>query len=277
MTDANEKNGSGLTEGRPARSELYPWYDSVWLTKYARAKAIIRALRPAALAVFIDAFRILRTRTDFELRLLEKPFDDDTMGEIRRVVASLRPTDLELHEARGFGRFVVHDHAFFTELHQRTLSLVSEAIGEPVEPTYNFPSPYTGMGVCPVHLDASEAKWTLDLCVAQSAPWPIYFSQVPWPDSEAEDWQDENWPEKVKQSASLDFTLCALEPGQAVVFSGSSQWHHRDLIPEANPRQSSTLRFLHFIPSGTAELIGPNNWARLFCIPELSQLCEGIV
>ena len=31
---------------RPTESALYPWYDSVWLTKYARARVIIRAVRP---------------------------------------------------------------------------------------------------------------------------------------------------------------------------------------------------------------------------------------
>jgi hypothetical protein len=87
-------------------------------------------------------------------------------------VASLRPTDLELHEARTFGRFVVHDHPYFTELQQHIVPLVSAAVGEPVEAAYNFLSLYGGLGVCPPHMDSPEAKWTLDLCLNQSAPWP---------------------------------------------------------------------------------------------------------
>ena len=99
-----------------------------------------------------------RTRPDFQVRLFERPFDDHTLHEIRRVVLSLRPTDLELHEARAFGRFVVHDHPFFTELQQRTVPLVSEAVGEPVETSYNFLSLYGSQGVCPPHMDSPEGK-----------------------------------------------------------------------------------------------------------------------
>jgi len=273
MKDSAEKRQIGLTEPRPARGAVYPWYDSVWLGKYDRAKAIIQKVRPEALAAFVDAFRILRTRPDFQVRLFERPFDDNTLHEIRRVVQSLRPTDLELHEVRAFGRFVVHGHPFFTELQQRTVPLVSEAVGEAVEGSYNFLSLYASQGVCPPHMDSPKAKWTLDLCVNQSVPWPIYFSQVcPWPDEEAEAWPDEGWENSIKHSPSLRFVPYTLHPGQAVVFSGSSQWHYREAIPASGVRQFCDLLFLHFIPSGTAELVLPKTWARLFDIAELSEL-----
>ena len=38
---------------------------------------------------------------------------------LRRAVKSLRPTDLELHEGRAFGRFVVHDHPLFAALKEQ--------------------------------------------------------------------------------------------------------------------------------------------------------------
>ncbi len=82
MTDRMQEASIGLTESRPARSLLYPWYDSVWLTKYARAKAIVRKMRPEALSAFEDAFQILHTRPDFQVRLLERIFDDDALEEI---------------------------------------------------------------------------------------------------------------------------------------------------------------------------------------------------
>jgi hypothetical protein len=271
MADRTQEAGIGLTENRPTRSQRFPWYDSVWLSRYDRAKAIIRVVKPEALVAFVDAFRIFHTRPDFQVRLIERPFDADTLGEVRRVAASLRPTDLELHEARTFGRFVVHDYPFFTELQQRTVPLVSEMVGESVELSYNFLSLYTARGVCPPHLDAPQAKWTLDLCVNQSAPWPIHFSQVqPWPD--AETWPEEGWEDKIKQSPSLVFTPYALQPGQAVIFSGSSQWHYREAMPAASGRQFCDLLFFHFIPRGGSELVRPENWARVFGIPELSQV-----
>jgi hypothetical protein len=275
MTGYVEKDGVGLAEARPSNSQLYPWYDSVWLSKYEEAKAIIRTVRPEALAAFVDAFRIFHTRPDFKVKFLERPFDEATLDEIKRVTASLQPSDLELHEARRFGRFVVHDHPFFTELQQRTVPLVSEIVGEPVEARYNFLSLYTSKGVCEVHMDAPEAKWTLDLCIDQGAPWPIFFSDVqPWPDSVAEAWKNEGWENHIKQSRSLEFTPYTLQPGQAVIFSGSSQWHYRDPMPAAGGKQFCTLLFFHFIPKGTAELVRPKNWARLFGIPELSKVME---
>jgi hypothetical protein len=277
MTDYAEKDGAGPAEARPSNSRLYPWYDSVWLSKYEEAKTIIRRVRPDALPAFVHAFHISHTRPDFKVKFLEQPFDEATLGEIRRVTASLRPTDLELHEARRFGRFVVHDHPFFTELQQRTVPWVSEVVGEPVEARYNFLSLYTSKGVCAVHMDAPEAKWTLDLCIDQAAPWPIHFSEVqPWPDSEAEAWSNEGWENDIKKSRSLEFTSYTLEPGQAVIFSGSSQWHYRDPMPEASGRQFCTLLFFHFIPKGAAKLVRPKNWARLFGIPELSGLSDAV-
>jgi hypothetical protein len=275
MTDGAENKGLGLEQARPSNSRLYPWYDSVWLCKYEEAKSIIRAVRPDALARFVDAFRILHTRPDFKVEFLEQPFDDATFAEIKRTMASLRPTDLELHEAHSFGRFVVQDQPFFSELQQRSVPWISELVGEPVEAKYNFLSLYTSKGVCAVHMDAPEAKWTLDLCIDQAAPWPIHFSEVQtWPDSVADAWKNEGWENSIKRSRSLKFTPYTLQPGQALLFSGSSQWHYRDPLPEANGRQFCTLLFFHFIPKGASEIVKPKNWARLFGIPELGGLSE---
>ncbi|MCA1560218.1 MAG: hypothetical protein LC804_08110 [Acidobacteria bacterium] len=82
MTDSTQNKGAGLTDSRPARSQLYPWYDSVWLTQYAQAKAIIRLVRPDALTMFVDVFRTFHTRPDFHPQLLDRPFDDNTLVEV---------------------------------------------------------------------------------------------------------------------------------------------------------------------------------------------------
>ena len=168
---------------RPARSSLYPWYDSIWLAKYTAAKAIIKRVKPDALSAFEEAFSVFHTRPDFKEKLLEQVLDDEMLGKLRRVVKSLKPAEFELHEVRSFKRFVVHDHPLVTELQATLVLLVSELVGEAVEPNYNFLSLYSGMGVCPLHMDTPEAKWTLDLCLNQSEAWPIYFSQVQrWPE-----------------------------------------------------------------------------------------------
>lgn len=253
---------------RPLNSQHYPWYDSVWLSAYQRAKAIIRRFAPARLAPFEQAFAVFQTRPDFKVQVLERTFSAETLDEIRRTAAALAPAQLEMHEARVFRRFVVHDHPFFNQLQQQAVELVSQLAGEPLEASYNFLSLYGPMGVCPLHLDAPMAKWTLDLCLAQSAPWPIHFGPVaPWP--EPGDY-GENWEQQVKATLAGLSTSHSLLPGQALLFSGSSQWHYRDLMPGHGPKRFCDLLFFHFIPRGTSELVDPANWARLFDLAELA-------
>lgn len=262
--------GTGMSPARPEGSGAFPWYDSGWLSRYLGAEATLKRFRPDVLPSFVEAFRVLHTRPDFAVRRL-RPFDEATLADIRSTVASLRPPDLELHEARRFGRFVVHDHPWFTALQERTVPLMSELVGEPVEPSYNFLSLYTERGVCAVHMDAPEAKWTLDLCVDQSAPWPIHFSQVlPWPNLAGEGWGDD-WEESIKRSPAHRFESHALEPGEAVAFSGSSQWHYREPMPAAAGRSFCTLLFFHYVPAGTRRLIQPEEWARIFGVAELDR------
>ena len=250
-------------------SKKFPWYDSVWLRRYVAAKEIIGCVRPELLPRFVQAFEPFRTRPDFTLRRVDRVFDDATMAKIKAVVHTLNIQRLEAHEARAMGRFIVHDDPYFTELQRTTTSLVSELVGESVEPSYNFLSLYTKLGVCPVHMDAPEAKWTLDFCIEQSEPWPIHFSAIqPWPEDfhyEGDDWQE--W---IKRSPELRFESHALEPGRAVVFSGSSQWHYRDPLPQTGQKHFCNLLFFHYVPAGLRELSQPKNWPRLFDLPELA-------
>jgi hypothetical protein len=166
---------------------------------------------------------------------------------------------------------VVHNHPYFTELQRSTTALVSELAGEPVEPIYNFLSLYSKFGVCPVHLDAPEAKWTLDICIEQTEPWPIHFSQiVPWP--EELPYQGDDWQEQIKRAPELKFQSYTLHPGQALLFSGSSQWHYRDRLSTNGAQHSCKLLFFHFVPQGTLELSQPKNWPKLFALPELAEV-----
>lgn len=251
-------------------SKKFPWYDAVWLNRYVAAKKVIERVRPELLESFMQAFEPFRTRPDFAIRQLDRVFDDATMEKIKELVRTLNIQRLEAHEARAMGRFVVHDDPYFTELQASLTDRVSELVEEKVEPSYNFLSLYTKMGVCPVHMDAPEAKWTLDFCIEQSEPWPIHFSEIqPWPEDfpyEGEDWQD--W---IKKDAGLRFESYSLEPGKAVVFSGSSQWHYRDQLAQTGPKPFCNLLFFHYVPAGLRELSRPKNWPRLFDLPELAE------
>jgi hypothetical protein len=254
----------------PQRAESsYPWYDSNWLAKYRRAKEWIERARPDKLTEFVIAFERLRTRPDFETRKLPRVFDDGVLEKIKRTLATFQLGQLEMHEVNRFGRFVVHDHAFITELQRSVVDLVSDVAQEPVEASYNFVSLYKKLGVCPVHMDAPSAKWTLDLCIEQSEPWPIHLSPVvPWPEefaSPADDWQ-----QSIRNSHR--FVSHTLEPGQALVFAGGSQWHYRDALPRDGKEHFCHLVFFHFSPKGMGEIIRSKNWPDVFGLPELAGL-----
>jgi hypothetical protein len=250
---------------RPAAGGDFPWYDSLWLAKYERARQWLLAHRPQGVSEFERAFDVLRTSPDFQTRHFPSVFEHETMATIRATVASLGPKDLELHEAATFRRFIVHNHPFFTDLQRTLIPLVSEAAGETVEIGYNFLSLYSAQGVCPIHMDSPESKWTLDLCIDQSEPWPIQFSRIqPWPVWRDDEMAGESVPASEMARTMLPFDSFTLEPGEAILFSGSSQWHYRDRMPSGSSASYCQLIFFHFIPAGSADLLKPGNWRGMF-------------
>ncbi len=257
---------------RPSRSSRFPWYDSLWLQDYESALDLIGRHAPERLDEFVAACSVFVTDPSFETTVIEHLVDDDTLSEIRKVIVGLDPAALELHEARTFRRFVVHDHPYFTALGARYAGLVSAAVGEAVEPAYNFLSLYSSSGLCPVHLDTPQAKWTLDLCVNQPRPWPIQIGRVrPWSVAIGREWGDD-WDAAIKADPANEFRGYTVEEGDAIVFAGSSQWHFREPLPSALPGASTDLLFFHYVPAGTRELVEPSTWGERFGVPELDGL-----
>lgn len=247
------------------------WYDSVWLKAYLAAKDVIARVAPQRTDEFVQAFQILRTRPDFVARHLPGTIEPALLDELRAVLRNIPQDKYEFEEMKLFGRFMIHNLPEFTALQHKFVDRVSEWAGEEVEPCYNFLSLYTRMGVCRPHLDSPEAKWTLDLCLNQSEPWPIHFSQiVPWPEQRADVAAFAN--SAIPEREDLQFRSVAMEPGDAILFSGSSQWHYRDPLPQDGRKHFCDLLFLHYIPRGSGELIKPENWAGMFGIPELAEI-----
>ena len=163
------------------------------------------------------------------------------------------------------------DLPYVTELQHKITDLVGEQVGEAVEPCYNFLSLYKEMGVCHVHMDAPFAKWTVDYCIEQSAMWPIHFSKiVAWP----EDWENpgDDWQDVIKNNPDNQFKPQEMDEGEALIFSGSSQWHYRNAIERQLDTNFCHLLFFHFIPAGTKEMKVPSNWKDIFDIPEIGEL-----
>ena len=247
----------------------YPWYDSAWLSCFLQAKDFIRQHSPEKLQEFVSGLDPLRTRPNFEVLHLKEVLSEDVLPRARAALSSLKPSQLEFHEIKTFGRWVVHDNPILTELQEDMTSLVESLVEEPIETSYNFLSLYTKMGRCPVHMDAPGAKWTLDICVDQSEPWPIYFSPVTeWP--EDANYTSQDWEAEIIKHEG-PFTPYVLSPGEAILFSGSSQWHYREPLSSKNKKAFCHLLFFHFVPKGFAAMYKPSKWESHFGIPGLTE------
>ena len=229
-----------------------PWYDAHFLRFFETAKVFLRQVRPDALARFEAGFAPLRTPPDFRVREIEGLFGEDELAHLRQEVAALMTTGLRQDELPTFGRHVVQDHASFLAMQRDFTARVSEWAGQEVEPGYNFLSLYGNAGRCEKHMDQPISMFTLDICVDQSVEWPIWFSEVvDWPDAEVLGAFD---PEEVK--ARLRFTGHTLKPGNAVLFSGSAQWHYRNAMPAPG---YCHLLFFHYFPKGCVDLVEASN------------------
>lgn len=271
--EKNHENSSSALDFKQKNEKnlLFPWYDSYWLYSYVLVKNYLKQFYPERLQEFVSAFEVLRTRKDFKTLQLSEVFTKTQHEQIRTRMEEIKQEENEKHEFFEFGRIIKHDDAFFTTLQMELEQKVSEWAGEELECSYNFLSLYTNLGVLNPHIDAPAAKWTLDYCIEQSAPWPIHLSKVlPWP----ENWENnsENWVKDVKNDSENEFESFQLQEGNAIFFSGSSQWHYRERIQQQTNHNFCHLIFFHFIPKGTQALVHPRKWAAYFGIPELDKL-----
>lgn len=245
------------------------WYDAHFLMIFEAAKRFIDLVRPDRLDAFLEGFDVLLTPKDFGVREVSNVFPFETQKLIEETVASIASDHLKDHEITDFGRHVVHDHPYFTELQNSLTPRVSEWARCDLEPGYNFLSLYGSSGKCDLHMDHPLSMFTLDYCIDQNVQWPIHFSKVvDWPNLDIM----QNWePEGILNDPNMGFSGHVLEPGKAILFSGSSQWHYRDPIPSGG---YCNLLFFHFFPKGAGDLVYFAEWPSRFDIPELGPLCD---
>lgn len=245
------------------------WYDSHFVRRLEAAKLYLSQVRPEALGGFVCGFDALLPPPGFTEVVIDDLFDAATQEQIRDAARSIPMNNLKDYEMRGFGRYIVHDHPPFVELQQQLLERMNALVGQQLVTGYNFLSLYGGAGRCDPHMDEPLSMFTLDYCIEQSEDWPIWFSKVvDWPTVET----IKNWePQAIKDDPALAFRPHILQPGQALLFNGSSQWHYRDSI---TPGGFCNLLFFHYFPKGCEDLVWPQRWAARFDIPELEPLCE---
>lgn len=235
------------------------WYDSVWIQIYAAVGAYLSVNEPKKLKLFEELIAPLRTDPNFQDITLKQFLSKDRLQELRTEISNTRQAEMDSSEFFSFGRHRIQDAKLFTDLQVELVEEVSSIVGEEVEPSYNFLSLYHNFGECPLHMDSPEAKWTVDICIEQSIEWPIHFSKVTeWPTHLVKEYVSEQ-----EYDAIMELPFCdhVLHEGDAVVFSGSSQWHYRKPIPKVSAENFCHLIFLHYIPVGSRAAIDPKQWA----------------
>jgi hypothetical protein len=253
-----------LQQARPI-----PWYDAHFLRCHETARKFLAIVEPGRLEEFEAGFAPIRTPPDFDVKSLSDVFTPAVREDIRRVVSELEADELETHEIGSFGRHVVHDHPYFLELQKQLLPRMSEVVGVELETGYNFLSLYGSAGRCDPHMDEPISMYTLDYCIDQQGDWPIHFSKVVgWPDEGMmRDWD----PQALVADPDMEFRSVIIQPGEAIMFAGSGQWHYRDDIP---PGGFCNLLFFHYFPAGCHDLVRPWRWAGHFGMVELEPLCD---
>lgn len=250
------------------RARAMRWYDANFLILFEAAKMLLGYTNPDRAAGFAAAFAPLRTNPGFRPGLIPGLLDAGQLKSLRDAIADAGSDLLERHETTMFGRTVLHNLPAIDPLHRELAERVGKLAGEPVTPAYSFVSLYGCQGSLPPHLDEPVSKWTIDICIDQNVEWPIHFSRVTdWPT--AAQMQEAGPPQP--GDPDLGFRSVTLHPGDAVLFSGSAQWHYRDPMPDQKAGFCHLL-FLHYHPQGTEALVYPERWADHFGLPELAVL-----
>ena len=123
------------------------WYDSVWLSRYLAAKEYIANYNPEKLQEFIARFNVLRTDPNYKIKELPGLLSQDVLDFVKKIIQHIPQANLELYEVDRFDRNILHDHPIFLKMQADLTDRVSEWVGEPVEPCYNFLSLYSKMGI----------------------------------------------------------------------------------------------------------------------------------
>jgi hypothetical protein len=151
----------------------------------------------------------------------------------------------------GFVRTYAHNVPFFVSIHHQLIEVASDLFGESVKPSYSFLSMYQDNGICPLHIDRPQCRYTIDYLIRQTQP-------EPWPILIGDHMTDEqriaidetgaghpDTPEKIDaRIAAENWHRIELNPNDAVCYSGTHSWHYR---PD-RLRGTADLVFFHFVP-----------------------------
>jgi hypothetical protein len=184
--------------------------------------------------------------------MVRKPFliknflSDKVLRLFQTYIEQLKANGEILPQDHQFKRFTYHNDPKFQLFHHEFVApMVMKLYSQSLRPSYNFLSCYIpGEGECPIHVDRPTCFVTVDICLNQSKPWPLYVNSSRNFNNNGVDIffeRDVEERERIKQG-SEEFLM---EPGDALCYSGSNHAHWRKPIDQDN---FCDLVFFHFVP-----------------------------
>ena len=182
--------------------------------------------------------------------ILRHLFDQPTHEAIKQFLDQRVPLMSVSVDEGEFVRTYAHNVPFFVNIHRQLTDLASTIFGEPVKPSYCFLSMYKENGICPLHIDRPQCRFTIDYLIRQDQiePWPIHIGDHMTDDQRKTlDDAGEGHPTGVaieQRIAAENWSTALLNPNDAVCYSGTHSWHYRSqrLVGTAD------LVFFHFVP-----------------------------
>lgn len=177
-------------------------------------------------------------------------FDSITHEAIKEFLDERVPLMSVGLDGHDFVRTYAHNVPFFVNIHQQLVDLASEIFGEKVKPSYSFLSMYHHDGVCPLHIDRPQCRYTIDYLIRQDQlePWPIHIADHMTDEQRVViDEAGEGHPTGIaidQRIAAENWHTVLLKPNDAVCYSGTHSWHYR---PD-RLQGTADLVFFHFVP-----------------------------
>jgi hypothetical protein len=201
----------------------------------------------------------IRYRTTDAVTVARQLFDPITHEALKAFIRDRVPMMSVGVDDTDFVRRYAHNVPYFVNIHRQLTEFASEQFGEPLKPSYSFLSMYDDNGICPLHIDRPQCYRTIDYLIQQdqSEPWSIRIGEPMTDEQRAEiDEAGKGHPQTeediAERIAAETWTDVLLEPNDAVLYSGTHQWHYR---PQ-RLRGKADLVFFHFVK---ADFEGPLN------------------
>lgn len=182
--------------------------------------------------------------------VIRQLFDDETHKAICNFLDERVPLMSVGVDEGDFVRTYAHNVPFFVKIHRQLTDLASDIFGEPVKPSYCFLSMYKDNGICPLHVDRPQCRYTIDYLIRQDQEdaWPIHIGDHMTDEQRAAiDEAGIGHPTGDDIQARIDMEnwhTVELKPNDATCYSGTHSWHYRS----QRLKGTADLVFFHFVP-----------------------------